>query len=172
MPVIPNTEYLVERRKQLELTQRDVAWRIEQLGDLKMNDNHYSRIERGLEEYTNIRLETAEAIARALEASLLDCFKVTFENDIKEFGLSPDQKKKIKAGSKQTIKQALGQQLKDFRTRREIPARVVAESIDVHPSYIFQVEKGNASFEVMKKVANYYGFDLDDLNTLSPAPSK
>lgn len=169
--IIPNTEFLTKRRKSLDLTQRDVAWRVEQLG-LKLNDNHYSRIERGMEDYSNIKLETAFAIARALGSDLQDCFNVQFENDIKDFPLSPEQRRKLKAGSKQTIKAALGQGLKDFRNKQAIPARVVAEAIEVHPSYIFQVEKGNASLEVMQKVAKYYGFELEDLNTSIPAPSK
>jgi transcriptional regulator with XRE-family HTH domain len=171
--IIANTEYMVERRRKLDLTQRDVAWRVAQLG-MRMNDNHYSRIERGVEEYTNIRLETAFAIARALQSDLEDCFSVQFENDIEDFSLSPDQRKKLKAGSKQTIKQALGEELKKFRNKQGMPARQVAEAIEVHPSYIFQVEKGNASLEVMQKVANYYGFELEDLNTSMPssAPSE
>jgi transcriptional regulator with XRE-family HTH domain len=169
--IIPNSEFLVSRRKELELTQRDVAWRVSELG-LKLNDNHYSRIERGLDDYVNIKLETAFAIARALEATITECFSVKFEKEIEKFPLSPEQRRKLKADSKQTIKAALGQKLKEYRNKQELPARVVADSIEVHPSYIFQVEKGNASFEVMQKVANYYGFDLEDLNSEIPAPSK
>ncbi|MCM3155617.1 helix-turn-helix transcriptional regulator [Priestia megaterium] len=167
----PNKEFMVARRKQLELTQRDVAWRVSELG-LKLNDNHYSRIERGLEDYSNIKLETAFGIARALEATLIECFSVEFENDIEQFPLSPEQRRKLKADSKQTIKAALGQKLKEYRNKQGLPARHVADAIEVHPSYIFQVEKGNSSFEVMQKVANFYGFDLEDLNNDIPAPSK
>ncbi|MGG1219404.1 helix-turn-helix transcriptional regulator [Priestia endophytica] len=169
--IIPNSKFLISRRKQLELTQRDVAWRVSELG-LKLNDNHYSRIERGLDDYVNIKLETAFGIARALEADITECFEVKFENDVKEFSLSPEQKRKLKAGSKQTVKAGLGQYLKEYRNSKGIPARVVADAIEVHPSYIFQVEKGNASFEVMQKVAKHYGFSLEDINPSVSAPSK
>jgi transcriptional regulator with XRE-family HTH domain len=170
--IIANTDYMVNRRKQLELTQRDVAWRVGELG-LKLNDNHYSRIERGVDDYTNVKLETAFAIARALESDLHDCFSVEFENDIFDFKLSPEQRRKLKAESKQTIKFAFGMKLKEFRNKRGIPARQVAEALEFHPSYVFQIEKGNASLDVMHKVANYYGFELADLHTeINPAPSK
>lgn len=173
--IIANTDYMVNRRKQLDLTQRDIAWRVTELG-MKLNDNHYSRIERGMDDYTNIKLETAFGIARALESDLHDCFSVEFENDITDFKLSPEQRRKLKAESKQTIKFAFGLKLKDFRNKKGIPARVVAEALEIHPSYVFQIEKGNASLDVMHKVANYYGFELDDLNVKitqdPPAPSK
>lgn len=162
MPVIVNTEFLQKRREELDLTQRDVAWRVTQLG-LKLNDNHYSRIERGLEDYTNIKLETAFAIAYALHADLHDCFTVKYPVEIKKYTLSPDQKRKVRGESKQSIKFAIGMQLKGFRTKRKIPAREIAEAIDVHPSYVFQIEKGNASMEVIEKMARFYGFSLADL---------
>lgn len=163
MAIIPNTEFLQNRRKQLDLTQRDVAWRIEQLG-LNLTDNHYSRIERGIHGYTNIKLETAFGIARALNADLEDCFSAEFENDIHDFSLSPDQRRKLRHESEHVVKETLGKQLKKIRNSKGQSAREVADNLDMHPSYIFQIERGQASMEAMMRVANYFGYD--------PTPSK
>ncbi|NGY84962.1 helix-turn-helix transcriptional regulator [Bacillus megaterium] len=54
---------------------------------MKLSNTQYSRIERNVEGYTNIQVETAFAIARALECNIEDIFRIEFENDIKDFPL-------------------------------------------------------------------------------------
>jgi transcriptional regulator with XRE-family HTH domain len=166
MPIYANSEYMIKRREELELNQRDIAWRVSLFG-MKLSNTQYSRIERNVEGYTNIQVETAFAIARALECNIEDIFRIEFENDIKDFPPAPSQKRKMKSGTRNSVKQTIGKQLRKIREDLKLPAREAGKGIGVNPSYIYLIEKGDGSMETMDKLARFYGYDLKDITPTS-----
>jgi transcriptional regulator with XRE-family HTH domain len=166
MPIIPNTEFMLKRRKELNLSQKDVAKRVQILG-LGLNDNHYSRIERGVGSYTNIKLETAFGIAEALRCNLQDIFTVEFPNQApRVFPTTDEQKERKKNELKQGIKKEVGQKLKEIRLSRSIPATLASEDLGLHVNYVYLIERGLSSIERLKAYAEYLDIDFDEMTKI------
>jgi transcriptional regulator with XRE-family HTH domain len=166
MPIIPNTELMLQRRKDLNLSQKDVAKRVQLLG-LGLNDNHYSRIERGIEKYTNIKLETAFGIAEALRCNLADIFTVKFPNQApRVFPATVEQKERKKNELKQGIKKEVGQKLREIRLSKDMPATQIGIDMGLHPSYVYLIEKGASSIERLKAYAEYLEMDFDEMTKI------
>lgn len=163
MAVRPNTNLLKEKRQKLNLTQLDIAWKLQQMG-IKVTDNHYSRIERGEDEYRNIHINTAFAIAHILKEPIDKLF--IFTPDAEPASLTPSQKKRLRKETRPTIKQALGRRLKEVRKQNKIPIQKLADHLGCHASYIYFIENGQASIELMKKYGEFVGLDVEELAKL------
>lgn len=64
----------------------------------------------------------------------------------------------------------LGTYLKNIRTERGFSLSDVGEKIDVSPSYIFRLEKGerkNPSISIISKLCNFYNLDLSSVLKLA-----
>ncbi|NGY84963.1 helix-turn-helix transcriptional regulator [Bacillus megaterium] len=66
----------------------------------------------------------------------------------------------MKSGTRNSVKQTIGKQLRKIREDLKLPAREAGKGIGVNPSYIYLIEKGDGSMETMDKLARFYGYDL------------
>lgn len=164
MAVKPNSKLMKEKRMKLNMTQIDVAWKLQQMG-IRMTDSHYSRIERGDKDYRDIKVNTACAIAHILEEPVEKLFIFTPDKEAED-DLTPFQKKKIKQDALPDIKKAIGKQLRAVRKQRKIPVQEIAEHIECHPSYIYHIENGTGSIESMRKYGELVGVDVEELSKL------
>lgn len=155
MKVRPNTEFLRKRREELGYTQYDVSYMLHQMG-VKITDNHYSRIERGVDAYKNPTIQTAYAIAKVLKADIEDCFIFEFEEPQE---VPPSKRKKIKHEVKDATKKILGEKLKKLRKEKGIKVQEVAEYLDVHPAYPYCIEEGRGSDETTLRYAKLLGIE-------------
>jgi len=160
MAIRPNTWELTRLRNERRWTQKDVALRLRQLG-LGISDNHYSRIERGVEGYTNIQLETAFAIAHIYETTVENLFQYIPEVQDIKIETSADRldaQQELKDNKKKW-----GKALKELRKKKNKTAQEVAEWLEVSTPYVYQMERGNGAEDKFEGYAGILGTTLDEL---------
>lgn len=160
MATRPNSELMKKRRESLDLSQKDVAYRLQSMG-YKISDNHYSRIERGTDRYSNPQIDTAFAIAMILKMPVDELFIFTPEKEA-DFSPTPSQEKKIDY-MPQEVKERIGKQIRAFRKEWKISVKEMAEKAGLAPSYIYHLEKGYGSKTALEKVAKAYKIDIKEL---------
>lgn len=67
--------------------------------------------------------------------------------------------------SKYKLAQQLGQKLRDLRQSYRVTQEELAEKLDIHPSYVGQLERGEreASLHTLEKLASYFSLPPSNL---------
>ncbi|WLR49603.1 helix-turn-helix transcriptional regulator (plasmid) [Halobacillus litoralis] len=155
----PNTELMRQRREMFDLSQQEVAFRLQALG-YPISDNHYSRIERGSNGYNNIQLETAFAIAKVLKYTVDDLFIFQPENEVDSFSPSPEYKERMANHMTKEKKLKVGQAIRDFRKKNKLSAKDIAEKTGMATSYVYHIEKGYGSKKAVQQIIDAFNIKI------------